>query len=195
MRKLNARNPLLHRHGIDTVDQLGTAVPIDAAEQRVVDRIRSEANIDINHLSQLYGTDENYSEALPVLLDVLQDANYPGNIRAAVAGSLQRRFAHDFVLDPVLSLYRTPTTEAGLKDALANVLIAICQKQDLPKIFPLVLDTAHAEGRILLLEILKKFPNADVKQVLSRLSNDPFAHVAASAKRILNLKSFSKLSA
>jgi hypothetical protein len=130
-----------------------------------------------------------------VLLDVLQDENYPGNIRAAVAGCLQRRFAHDYVLGPVLSLYQNPATEAALKDALANVLIAICQKQDLPKLFPLVLDTAHAEGRIFLLEILKKFPSADVKRVLSRLSDDPFPHVTAHAGRILNLKSFSKIAA
>jgi hypothetical protein len=193
MRKLHASNPLLHRHGLNTVDQLGTAIPVGDFEQRIVDRIRSEADIDINHLSQLYGTDENYSEALPVLLDVLQDESYPGNIRAAVAGSLQRRFARDYVLEPVLNLYQNPNTEARLKDALANVLITLSQKKDLPKIFPLVLDNANADGRILLLQILKKFPSEDVRLVLKRLLDDPYPHVAANAKRILSLKSFSNL--
>jgi len=75
---------------------------------------------------------------------------------------LARRFAHDYVLEEVLNLYQNPKTEARLKDALANVLIAICHKQDLPKLFPLVLDTAHADGRIPLLDVLKKFPSEDV---------------------------------
>lgn len=187
-------NPLLHAHNINTVDQLGTAWRVTAPEQQIVDQVRA-AGIDINHLNQLNATNDDYSEAVPILLRTVLDTSIPDNIRAAAASSLQRKFARDLAFDPIIGLYREtrPNIHTSVKDALANVLIAIAVREDLPKLFPLVLDTANEDNRILLLEILKKYRTHQVRAVLTQLLTDPYPHVAARAEEILKQKSFARL--
>jgi hypothetical protein len=193
MRKLIASNPLLKRHDIYTIDQFGTDVPVSPAEQSVVDQVRA-SGIDIRRLDQLNATDEHYTEAIPVLLRSVANTTLPDNVRAASASTLQRKFAHDLVFDPIISLEKTSCDDGSpLKDSLANVLIATALKDDLPKLFPLVLDPRHKDDRILLLLILKKFRTKEVKDVLSKLLNDPYPNVAAYAKNVLGQKSFTKL--
>jgi len=152
-------------------------------------------NCNTTHYRAVSRRSEPYPEALPVLIDVLGDDSYPDNIRAGAASALQRGFAHDAAFDPVVQLYKgTPVNNnSRLKDALANVLLGLSRKDDLSTIFTLVLDVAHGDNRILLLGILKKFPSIQVKQVLTKLLNDPYPHVVTNAQRILSLKSFARL--
>jgi hypothetical protein len=194
MRKLTVSNPLLQKHDIYTIDQFGTDIPVNSAEQSVVDQVRA-AGIDLRRLDQLNATEDNYSEAIPVLLRSVANTALPDNIRAAAASTLQRKFAHDLVFDSIISLYeKTPCdVSSPLKDSLANVLIATARKDDLPKLFPVVLNPMHKDDRILLLLILKKFRTKEVKGVLKELLNDPYPDVAAYAKNVLGQKSFSKL--
>ncbi|MEP6652325.1 MAG: hypothetical protein ABJA82_03145 [Myxococcales bacterium] len=139
------------------------------AEEPLIAELRV-AGYTVDSAWDLVNTSEPYLEALPILLQHLQQP-YPGPVREGIARALAVRPARSG-WDVFKRLYRTEQDKRA-KDGLAVAIAATADDDVIDEVIGLVRDERHGSSRLLLLSALERSKDPRARAALMDLGTDP----------------------
>ncbi|MDN3516369.1 hypothetical protein QWY84_01985 [Aquisalimonas lutea] len=183
-----------------------TGMPEDVAErkirehqekkQRVIHRRKEltpllhdleNVGIVVDDVWDLVNTNEDYLEAVPVLIRHLELPYSEGN-KEGIVRALTVKAARPDAIQPLLRQFRNATDNdaVGLKAAIANALDVVADKSVMDDLIALSLDSEHGPARADLVRKLarwKRDPRA--QHALEHLVDDPYIEVGGRARKAL----------
>lgn len=158
-------------------------IEFDRAERPLIKDLR-RAGIDVKDVYDLVNTNNQYDQAIPVLLDH-STRDYPDVIREGIYRSLCARFARDIAWGQVFRAYLAEPnksqiagpgevgTPSGPKEGMAIALSGMAAPADLPTLVELITDPKNGPSRIFFIANLVRSRSPLAFDTLASLSNDP----------------------
>lgn len=167
---------------------------IHPSETELVKDLRA-SGLDLYSIDILTNTSESYTEAIPVLIKhlyLMKDRLFLDGILRA----LTVKEARGIAFEPIYEMYikDKDTKDHGAKYAMANALQYLAEKKDMPRIIELALDLNNGPTRFAFVDRIASSAGSknivDIKNVLSKLSNDVNKDIASRAQKALKRKKF-----
>jgi hypothetical protein len=151
---------------------------LSRAEQPVVQAL-AEVGVEVESVWDLVNTKADYSQAVPVLEEHLQDASYPDRIREGIARALSFRRAAS-AWPTIVGLYRSTTDSFDLQQGLAVAMAGTVTEETIDELVTEARREDHGESRILLLLGLQRLRSPAATRALEGFADDPDLGEAAS---------------
>ena len=133
----------------------------------------AEAGVEVESVWDLVNRkDDHYADAVPVLVEHLQDEFYPDRVREGIARSLSFRKAAP-AWPVIVELYRSTTDSFDLQQGLAVAMAGTVTDETVDELVAEALREEHGESRLLLLLGLKRLRTSKATEALEGLRGDP----------------------
>jgi len=156
-----------------------------------------EAGLDIVSTFELKQTRESYPEAIPTLVEYLEDkTQHDRDVLDHVLRSLTVKEARGIAFEPIYEMYLkdTDVSHYGAKAGMANALKFLAEKKDIPRVIDLALDKNNGTTRSYFVDRIasgaSKESISHIKEVLEKLAEDTDQGVSLLAKKALQRKKF-----
>ncbi len=162
--------------------------------------LRERAYIDVDSLSDLVNTNEPYPEAIPVLLELLPQVNYP-QVKETIVRALTVKEARGVAARPLIEEFkkievpgsRAEAVEQGvtvlyrweLKWAIGNALGYVADKSVADEIVALLRDKRHGDTRTELVHAIARLKPPGTVELLMELLDDENDLTALNAAQVL----------
>lgn len=141
-----------------------------AAERPIVVDIRA-AGVEISSVWDLVNTSEPYPDALPVLLEHLEQGGYPERVMESLGRALAVKPAVE-CWERLRALYLS-ARDAGEEDGVAVALATCATKAQLDDLVSFLSLTVRGDSRIYFLRPIKHLGGEAGREILARLRDDP----------------------
>ena len=125
--------------------------------------------------------DDRYADAVPVLVEHLQDESYPDRVREGIARSLSFRKAAP-AWPAIVELYRSTTDSFDLQQGLAVAMAGTVTDETVDDLVAEAHRDEHGESRLLLLLGLERLRTPRATAALESLRDHPELGAAAARK-------------
>jgi hypothetical protein len=133
----------------------------------------AEAGVEVESVWDLVNRkDDHYADAVPVLVEHLQDESYPDRVREGIARSLSFRKAAP-AWPVIVELYRSTTESFDLQQGLAAAMAGTVTDETVDELVAEAHREEHGESRLLLLLGLKRLRTSKATEALEGLRGDP----------------------
>jgi hypothetical protein len=133
----------------------------------------AEAGVEVESVWDLVNRkDDHYADAVPVLVEHLQDESYPDRVREGIARSLSFRKAAP-AWPVIIELYRSTTESFDLQQGLAAAMAGTVTDETVDELVAEAHREEHGESRLLLLLGLKRLRTSKATEALEGLRGDP----------------------
>jgi hypothetical protein len=133
----------------------------------------AEVGVEVESVWDLVNRkDDHYADAVPVLVEHLQDEYYPDRVREGIARSLSFRRAAP-AWPAIVELYRSTTDSFDLQQGLAVAMAGTVTDETVDELVAEAHREEHGESRLLLLLGLKRLRTRKATEALAGLRDDP----------------------
>lgn len=133
----------------------------------------AEVGVEVESVWDLVNRkDDHYADAVPVLVEHLQDESYPDRVREGIARSLSFRKAAP-AWPVIVELYRSTTGSFDLQQGLAVAMAGMVTDERVDQLVAEAHREEHGESRFLLLLGLKRLRTSKARKALEGLRDDP----------------------
>lgn len=133
----------------------------------------AEVGVEVESVWDLVNSeDDHYADAVPVLVEHLQDESYPDRVREGIARSLSFRQAAP-AWPALVELYRSTTDSFDLQQGLAVAMAGTVTDETVDELVAEARRDEHGESRLLLLLGLKRLGTSKATEALEGLRDDP----------------------
>ena len=133
----------------------------------------AEVGVEVESVWDLVNSkDDHYADAVPVLVEHLQDESYPDRVREGIARSLSFRKAAP-AWSALVELYRSTTDSFDLQQGLAVAMAGTVTDETVDELVAEARRDEHGESRLLLLLGLKRLGTSKAREALGGLRDDP----------------------
>lgn len=133
----------------------------------------AEVGVEVRSVWDLVNTDDDhYVDAVPVLVEHLQDESYPDRVREGIARSLSFRRAAP-AWPAIVELYRSTTDSFDLQQGLAVAMAGTVTDDTVDELVAEAHREEHGESRLILLLGLKRLRTSAATEALEGLLDDP----------------------
>lgn len=133
----------------------------------------AEIGVEVRSVWDLVNNDDDhYADAVPVLVEHLQDESYPDRVREGIARSLSFRKAAP-AWPAIVELYRSTTDSFDLQQGLAVAMAGTVTDATVDELVAEAHREEHGESRLLLLLGLKRLRTRKATEALEGLLDDP----------------------
>jgi len=133
----------------------------------------AEVGVEVESVWDLVNRkDDHYADAVPVLVEHLQDESYPDRVREGIARSLSFRKAAP-AWPVIIELYRSTTESFDLQQGLAAAMAGTVTDETVDELVAEAHREEHGESRLLLLLGLKRLRTSKATEALEGLRGDP----------------------
>ena len=143
----------------------------------------AEVGVEVDSVWDLVNSkDDHYADAVPVLVEHLQDESYPDRVREGIARSLSFRKAAP-AWPALVELYRATTDSFDLQQGLAVAMAGTVTDDTLDELVAEAHRDEHGESRLLLLLGLERLRTQRAREALEGFRDHPELGRAAARKR------------
>lgn len=133
----------------------------------------AEVGVEVQSVWDLVNRkDDHYADAVPVLVEHLQDESYPDRVREGIARSLSFRKAAP-AWPAIVELYRSTTDSFDLQQGLAVAMAGTVTDATVDELVAEAHREEHGESRLILLLGLKRLRTRKATEALEGLLDDP----------------------
>ncbi|MCP3423127.1 hypothetical protein [Nocardioides pinisoli] len=133
----------------------------------------AEVGVEVRSVWDLVNSDDDhYADAVPVLVEHLQDESYPDRVREGIARSLSFRRAAP-AWPAIVELYRSTTDSFDLQQGLAVAMAGTVTDDTVDELVAEAHREEHGESRLILLLGLKRLRTSAATEALEGLLDDP----------------------
>ena len=133
----------------------------------------AEVGVEVRSVWDLVNSDDDhYADAVPVLVEHLQDESYPDRVREGIARSLSFRRAAP-AWPAIVELYRSTTDSFDLQQGLAVAMAGTVTDATVDELVAEAHREEHGESRLILLLGLKRLRTRKATEALEGLLDDP----------------------
>lgn len=133
----------------------------------------AEVGVEVESVWDLVnGMDDHYADAVPMLVEHLQDESYPDRVREGIARSLSFRKAAP-AWSEIVELYRSTTDSFDLQQGLAVAMAGTVTDETVDELVAEAHREEHGESRLLLLLGLKRLRTSKATEALQGFLDHP----------------------
>lgn len=156
----------------------------------------AKVNIYVDSIYDLVRSNVPYPKAISILIDLLKKEINSDRLKEGVIRALAVKEATGVANSIIFEEYaKLPKEKESIRWALGNTIYSIIRKEDLKKIFSIILDKENGSSRQMFVAALGKIPSSESEEVLIKLLDDELVtpHALEALGKLKSIKALDKI--